>query len=113
LAVKPRGAPADAVARGARRWPRAPRLLGAVMALAVALGGMAVSVVVHRAQPADPGAFYVAPSPLPDGPPGTIIRDEVIAGFHGGATAYRVLYKSTGYDGKPTAVSGMIVVPDG
>ena len=37
----------------------------------------------------------------------------MIDGFHAGATAYRVLYKSTGYDGKPTAVSGFIVVPGG
>jgi hypothetical protein len=58
-------------------------------------------------------AFYTAPSPLPEGPPGTIIRSEVIDDFYPGATAYRVLYKSTGYDGAPTAVSGIIVVPDG
>lgn len=58
-------------------------------------------------------AFYTAPSPLPAGPPGTIIRSEVIDDFYAGATVYRVLYMSTGYDGEPTAVSGIIVVPDG
>ncbi len=38
---------------------------------------------------------------------------QIIAGFHAGSTAYKVLYRSTGYDGSPTAVSGFIVVPDG
>ena len=84
----------------------------AVAALvAPAVAGWAI--FVHSSRPDEPGAFYDAPSPLPDGPPGTIIRSEVIEGFHSGATAYRVLYKSTGYDGRPTAVSGLILVPDG
>ena len=42
-----------------------------------------------------------------------VIPLEVIDDFHPGATGYRVLYKSTGYDGDPTAVSGIIRVPDG
>jgi len=81
-------------------------------ALAVALV-LAFVVFVSNTQPAQPGAFYTAPSPLPHGSPGTIIRSEVIDGFHPGATAYRVLYRSTGYDGRPTGVSGVVVVPDG
>ena len=100
------------------RW-RGPRFgrwllvgLGALAALAVGLVLVFV-VFVRSSQPGKPGGFYVAPVPLPAGPPGTIIRSEVIHGFHEGATAYRVLYTSTGYDGKPTAVSGIIVVPDG
>jgi pimeloyl-ACP methyl ester carboxylesterase len=80
-------------------------------ALAVALV-LAFVVFAENVQPDEPGNFYAAPSPLPDGPPGTIIRREVIDGFHPGSTAYRVLYTSTGYDGRPTAVSGLIVVPD-
>ena len=96
-----------------RRWPRSLRLIGASTALLVALAGAAISAVIDRATPEAPGAFYTAPTPLPAGPPGTIIRSEVIDGFHAGATTYRVLYKSTGYDGSPTAVSGFIVVPDG
>lgn len=93
--------------------PRWLRVVATAAVLVVALGGMAISVAVHRAKPNRPGPFYTAPSPLPAGSPGTIIRSEVIDGFHAGATAYRVLYKSTGYDGKPTAVSGSVVVPDG
>ena len=117
LALKLRQAPAatrEAAETGERpsRWPRWLRLSGAVTALVLAVGGVAISVAVHRAAPGEPGPFYTAPSPLPDGPPGTIVRTEVIDGFHPGATTYRVLYTSTGYDGSPTAVSGIIVVPD-
>ena len=71
------------------------------------------AIFVRSSRPDAPGAFYAPPSSLPDGPPGAIIRREVIDGFQSGATAYRVLYKSTGYDGNPTAVSGVILVPDG
>jgi pimeloyl-ACP methyl ester carboxylesterase len=53
------------------------------------------------------------PSHLPKGPPGTIIREQPIPGFYQGAKAYRVLYKSTGFDGRPRAVSGVVVVPEG
>jgi pimeloyl-ACP methyl ester carboxylesterase len=83
------------------------------LAAIVALGVAGWAVFVEDSRPDAPGAFYTAPSPLPDGPPGTVIRSEVVDGFSSGATAHRVLYKSTGYDGRPTAVSGLIVVPDG
>ena len=71
------------------------------------------AIFVRSTQPDAPGEFYSAPDPLPEGPPGTIIRSEVIVGFRPGATAYRVLYTSTGYDGNPTAVSGFVLVPEG
>ena len=79
----------------------------------VALGTTGWALFVESSRPGAPGSFYMVPSPLPAGPPGTIIRSEVIDGFYPGATAHRVLYTSTGYDGKPTAISGLIVVPDG
>jgi len=112
LALRSRGTPPGE--RPAQlRWPRWLRLTGTVAGLLLALVGAAVSAAIDRAEPGAPGAFYAPPSPLPPGPPGTIIRSEIIDGFHAGATAYRVLYKSTGYDGKPAAVSGFIVVPGG
>jgi uncharacterized membrane protein HdeD (DUF308 family)/pimeloyl-ACP methyl ester carboxylesterase len=112
LALRLRNAPpGQAVLQ--RRWPRSLRVIGTTSVLLLALAGAAVSAAIDRAAPGAPGAFYTAPAPLPSGPPGTIIRSEVIDGFHAGATGYRVLYKSIGYDGKPTAVSGFIVVPDG
>ena len=92
-------------------WPRFLRITGAVVAFALAFGGLAVSVAIHRSQPDDPGVFYTAPSPLPDRPPGTVIRRDIIDDFFPGTTTYRVLYLSTGYNGKPTAVSGLVIVP--
>ena len=93
-----------------RRW----LLIATIVILALVVAAVAGwATFVRSSRPDAPGAFYAAPSPLPDGPPGTVIRTEVVEGFHPGATAYRVLYTSTGYDGNPTAVSGLIVVPDG
>ncbi len=112
LALRMRREPDGAPALEAHRWPRSLRLIGTVAGLVLALGGAAISVAIQRAQPGEPGPFYTAPSPLPDGPPGTIIRREVIDDYYAGATTYRVLYLSTGYDGDPAAVSGIIVVPD-
>ena len=111
LALRIRRSPTDRAEQPAQ-WSRWLRLTGVLVVLALSLGGLAISVAVQRAAPGGPGPFYTAPSPLPDGPPGTIIRTEIIDDFHLGATTYRVLYKSTGFDGTPTAVSGIIVVPD-
>lgn len=90
--------------------------LGMLAVIACVIAGILVAafvVFVDNTQPSKPGKFYDLPSPLPAGPNGTIIRKEAVPGFHTGATTYRVLYKSTSYDGTPTAVSGLIVVPDG
>ena len=95
--------------RRRRRWP---------WITAIGLGALAVATVagwlvfVESSRPDAPGEFYSAPTPLPEGPLGTIIRSEIIDGFYPGATAYRVLYRSTGYDGEPAAVSGVILVPE-
>jgi acetyl esterase/lipase len=57
--------------------------------------------------------FYVPqPEELP-GPPGSIIRAEEMIGAPEGASAYRVLYRSTGLNNEPIAVSGIVVVPPG
>jgi uncharacterized membrane protein HdeD (DUF308 family) len=103
-------------ARGSRPRGWLRRLgsaLGAIVALGVALLLLAVSVAIHRAEPGAPGAFYTAPDPLPAGTLGTIIRQEEMPSFDSTSTAYRVLYVSTGYDGKRVAVSGVIYVPHG
>ncbi|MCK8786514.1 lipase family protein [Roseomonas sp. NAR14] len=47
------------------------------------------------------------------GPPGTPIRWEPLDGAPLGASAYRILYRSTGLRGEPVAVSGVIVIPAG
>jgi pimeloyl-ACP methyl ester carboxylesterase len=58
-------------------------------------------------------AFYRAPASEAAGAPGTLVRQEVIDGAPLGATAYRVLYRSTGLDDKPLLVSGVVIVPAG
>lgn len=59
-------------------------------------------------------AFY-----SPDGlnlaayPRGGLIRSQPMDGAPFGASAYRVLYRSTGMRGEPIAVSGVVIVPNG
>jgi hypothetical protein len=57
-------------------------------------------------------AFYAATDAELAGGPGTVIRWEPISGSPRGSKAYRVLYRSTGLQGAPIAVSGVVVVPD-
>ena len=57
--------------------------------------------------------FYHASAQEIAGQPGTLIRSEPMTFAPAGAQAYRVLYRSTGMDGEPIAVSGVIVVPPG
>src|SRR5271169_3448077 len=58
-------------------------------------------------------AFYRAPSSSIAGPPGSLVRQQVIDGAPLGATTYRVLYRSTGLDDQPILVSGVVIVPQG
>ena len=58
------------------------------------------------------GDFYQPADPLPPGPLGEVLRREPLA-VRGGASAWRVLYRSQGVDGRPVAVSGMVVQPAG
>ncbi|MEP6994606.1 MAG: alpha/beta fold hydrolase [Acidobacteriota bacterium] len=62
--------------------------------------------------PAPPGAFY-APAQRADARrPGDLVRSELLKGAPPGASAWRVLYVSTGLRGEPIEVSGVIVAPD-
>jgi len=85
-------------------------IVAAVLIVLVLIVVAVFVVVVHRAQRAQPGSFYALPSPLPKEPPGTIIRSEPLTDVPAWARAWKVLYMSTSYTGKPTAVSGMIIV---
>lgn len=84
--------------RWARRW------LGVLLLLAASS---------FRAEAARPD-FYVATSaelrPLA---PGGLVRAEPRDGAPRGATAYRILYRSTGLHGEPIAVSGVVIIPAG
>jgi acetyl esterase/lipase len=79
------------------------RLIGLAAALALLTAPHAAVATVD--------AFYQASAADLAGPPGSIIRSEPRMGAPLGARAWRVLYRSTGLDGRPIAVSGMIVVP--
>ncbi len=45
--------------------------------------------------------------------PGSLIRMEAMPGAPDGATAYRILYVSTGLSGEPIPVSGVVIIPAG
>jgi len=58
--------------------------------------------------------LYHPPSPLPGSAPGDLIAAEAIEpppGAPAGARAWRVLYRSTGVDGSPVGVTGIVVAP--
>jgi acetyl esterase/lipase len=60
------------------------------------------------------GAFYKATeAETAGGPPGSIIREESMGTSPPGGIAHRVLYRSTSPEGKPIAVSGVIIIPPG
>jgi acetyl esterase/lipase len=58
-------------------------------------------------------AFYRPTEAELIGPAGTLIRSEAMLNPRAGASAYRVLYRSTGLHNVPIAVSGIVFVPDG
>jgi hypothetical protein len=85
---------------------------------ATALQGTAAAAPQDPVPPAqDP--FYTPPSPLPAGEPGDVIRsrpavftmDPFGRSPYEGVTSWQVLYRSETADGRPTAVSGMVLVP--
>ncbi len=108
LRPAPRGSVLEKLALGRRlRW------LLTLAGLALALGGLGVSIALHAAGDVRPGPFYTPPVPLPRGSHGSLIRSELLPGVYQGAKTYRVLYKSVGFDGRATAVSGLVIVPEG
>ena len=56
--------------------------------------------------------FYQPPSPLPDVPPGTVLRSEPLGVAVGGGRAVRMLYMSQTGDGEPRVASGMAFIPN-
>jgi len=58
-------------------------------------------------------AFYDALRIDAIGKPGTLVRSQAMQGAPLGAAAWRVLYRSTSFDGKPILVSGVVIVPQG
>ncbi len=87
--------------RSAAFLPRIWRIVGAALLLA------------SCSLPAAAQSFYDAPQSEVAGKPGTLVRAEAMLGAPLNAAAYRVLYRSTGFDGKPILVSGVVIVPQG
>lgn len=58
-------------------------------------------------------SFYNTPSSIPSNAPGTVLRFETMNAPFPESQAWRVLYTSTGIDGEPIAVSGMVFAPAG
>jgi pimeloyl-ACP methyl ester carboxylesterase len=93
-----------------------PRLLTVLAALAAAFAAPAVAAAA--AVPAGPTGlkFYTPPKKLPGKAHGDLIRARKLTGtpaLRSAASNRLVLYRSTGSDGKPIAVSGTVSVPKG
>ncbi|MGH3433177.1 MAG: lipase family protein [Thermocrispum sp.] len=68
----------------------------------------------ERAQDA-PDDFYLPPSPLPEGKPGDVIRSRpsTVGWPSAKAKAWQVMYRSTDALGKPAAMTGTVLLPEG
>jgi hypothetical protein len=94
--------------------PLRPVLGGLVAWLGLcALSALGLFALSASAAQAD---FYTPPNPLPAGRPGDVIRSEratadELPAVPLPAHAWRILYRSTTATGKPTAVSGTVLVP--
>ena len=84
--------------------------LAGVVNAAVAFGSNALNAPVFR--PGPTGGTYVPRTPLPPGKHGTLIWWKPVPA-PAGARAWRILYKSTTWNGTPVAVSGFVVAPRG
>jgi acetyl esterase/lipase len=86
-----------------------PQFGAATIRLALCVTVFALIAGGARAQ----GPFYRASPNEIAGTPGTIIRQEPMPPTLSGAAAYRLLYRSTGLNNEPIAVSGVVIVPPG
>jgi hypothetical protein len=65
--------------------------------------GVALVVFVRSTDPEGPCDFYVAPSPLPSGPPGTVIRMDELEESPEGSVDWKILYLSKSFTGRPSS----------
>jgi acetyl esterase/lipase len=82
-------------------------------ALSFSLVAVAAFVFVPTTQAHVDPAFYQVPATVADGAPGTIVRIEPMRGAPLGASAFRMLYRSTDPSNQPIVVSGLVVIPAG
>lgn len=89
---------------------RVLRLVGNVVAVAVALALALVGTALDRGAPR-PDAFYTAPASVPS-EPGSLVRSEPYTqDIPADAQAWRILYTTTRDEGEPAVASGLVVVP--
>jgi alpha-beta hydrolase superfamily lysophospholipase len=100
----------DSEARRRPFWPRRRRAIA--LAAIGALAAIAVGSLLTASDDAPvTNAFYEQPDPLPQGPPGMILRSEAISRPPAGSKAFRILYRSRSVTGRPVALSALLFVP--
>src|SRR4051794_22825310 len=91
--------------------------LARALVLLTALAALAAPGAQAKTRTGPAGeAFYTPPTPLPGAAHGDLIWARKLTGAAvapGGSSTNLVLYRSTGVDGKATAVSGIVQVPKG
>ncbi|MDX6717116.1 MAG: hypothetical protein QOH30_3674 [Baekduia sp.] len=91
--------------------------LAAGLALAAAGPAAAATKATNKVRSGPAGAaFYAPPAPLPGKVHGDLVWARALKGapvVPGAASTKVVLYRSTGVDGRPTAVSGVVSIPKG
>ena len=102
--------PGNNATHGSRPHRRVKRLLAGLLVLLTA-AGVGIALFVGSTHPPAPSDFYRAPSPLPKGPPGTMIRSETLENPPEGSRGWKILYLSRGFTGAPTAQSALLFVP--
>lgn len=105
-----RKAPDEKAARAPGRLRRWANVLGALIALVVAIGLALVSSQLRSGEP-EVDEFYTAPANPPD-MPGALLRVEPFdRGIPDNARAWRILYTTTRDEGQPAVASGIVVAP--
>jgi len=91
-------------------------VLLAVLTATVAAASLAPTPASATVVPPQLDPFYSIPSPMPSGPPGTVIRSRPVVAqalplLPVPVKAWQVIYKSTLLNGTDTAVSGIVLEP--
>lgn len=87
------------------------RWISAVVVLMLAVGALWLSHTLRSGIPVV-DSFYATPAIIPTDP-GTLIRYEPYTGLlPDRLSAWRILYSTTGKDGRPALASGVVAVPD-
>jgi predicted esterase len=107
--------------QGRGRWARRHPILTvlAVVAILVLTLGTTLLVRQHAGQARAAARqqalapFYEVPGSAVAGPPGSVIRSELVDFAPAGSRGWRLLFRSQDAAGRPTVSSGMVFAPDG